>query len=64
MTKPKPKALGTTIEVPEGALVIRPGASEADARAVTGGAYVLDALGVHIVDGREVEVVEAEAEAV
>lgn len=57
MTKPKPKALGTSVEVPEGAQVVRPGGTEADARTITGGVYVLDAIGTHVVDGREIEVV-------
>lgn len=58
MTKAKPKALGTSIEVPEGAQVIRPGSTEAAVRTITGGVYVLDALGTHVVDGREIEVVD------
>jgi hypothetical protein len=58
MTKPKPKALGSTIDVPEGAQVVRPGGTEADARTITGGVYVLDAIGTHVIDGREVEVVD------
>lgn len=62
MTKPKPKPLGSTIEVPEGARVVRPGASEADARTITGGVYVLDVPGTHVIDGASIEV-EAEPEA-
>lgn len=58
MTKPKPKPLGTSIEVPEGALVIRPGGTEGDARAVTGGVYVLDEIGTHTIDGTAIEVVD------
>jgi hypothetical protein len=60
MTKPKPKPLGTTIEVAEGAQVIRPGGTEGDARTITGGVYVLDTIGTHTIDGSEVEVVEPE----
>jgi hypothetical protein len=60
MTKPKPKPLGTTVEVAEGARVIRPGGTEGDARIITGGVYVLDTIGTHTIDGTEVEVVEAE----
>lgn len=56
MTKPKPKPLGTTVEVPEGARVVRPGGTDADARTITGGVYVLDVPGVHVIDGTEVEV--------
>ena len=58
MTKPKPKPLGTSIEVVEGARVIRPGGTEADAHTITGGVYVLDTVGVHTIDGSEVEVVD------
>ncbi len=58
MTKPKPKPIGTSIEVPEGALVVRPGGTEADARAVTGGVYVLDTIGTHTIDGNPIEVVD------
>ena len=58
MTKPKPKAIGTSYEVPEGARVIRPGAHEADALTVTGGVYVLDVPGVHVIDGTSVEVAD------
>ncbi len=58
MTKPKPKPLGTTVEVAEGARVIRPGGTEGDALTVTGGVYVLDAIGTHTIDGHEVEVVD------
>ena len=56
MTKPKPKPLGSTIEVVEGAQVIRPGRGSADARTITGGVYVLDVPGVHTIDGTEHEV--------
>lgn len=59
MTKPKPKTVGTAIEVPPGAVVIRPGATEADARTVTGGVYVLDVIGEHVVDGTAYMVTDA-----
>lgn len=59
MTARKPKPLGSTIEIPEGAQVIRPGTSEAIT--VTGGAYVLDVPGVHIIDGADQPVGDAEA---
>lgn len=62
MTARKPKPLGSVIEVPEGATVIRPGNSEGDARTITGGAYVLDVPGVHIIDGHEQPVGEPEVE--
>lgn len=51
MTKPKPRPLGSTIEVAEGARVIRPGDTEADARTIAGGVYVLDVPGTHTIDG-------------
>ena len=35
MTKPKPKALGTSVEVPEGAQVVPPGGTSADPRTIT-----------------------------
>ena len=64
MTKPKPRPLGSTIEVPEGARVVRPGAADADAIAVTGGVYVFDVPGAHTIDGTAYEVdVEREPEA-
>ena len=53
MTAPKPKRLGTSVEVPEGALVNRPDGIEIR---VTGGLYVLDAPGEHVVDGRAIVV--------
>jgi hypothetical protein len=59
VTARKPKPLGSTIEVPEGATVIRPGTTEADALTITGGAYVLDVPGVHIIDGAEQPVGDA-----
>jgi hypothetical protein len=58
MTKPKPKPLGTEIEVAEGARVIRPGSNEADAQTIAGGVYVLDRPGVHTIDGTEYEVAD------
>lgn len=58
MTKPKPKPLGSTIEVAEGARVIRPGGTEGDARTITGGVYVLDVPGVHTIDGTAHEVAD------
>lgn len=58
MTKPKPKPLGTAVEVREGAPVIRPDLREIT---VTGGAYVLDVPGLHVVDGVELEVDTAAA---
>lgn len=62
MTKPQPKPLGTSIEVPEGATVTRPGDESAMQRIVTGGVYVLDVPGEHIVDGKAIEVVDAAGE--
>lgn len=56
MTKPKPKPLGSTIEVVERARVIRPGGTEADALTVTGGVYVFDLPGTHTIDGTSYEV--------
>lgn len=53
MTAPKPKPLGTSVEVPEGATVVRPDLSEIT---VTGGVYVLDAIGEHVVDGKQLHV--------
>lgn len=58
MTKPKPKPLGSTIEVAEGAQVVRPGGAHADAATITGGLYVLDVPGTHTIDGTEVEVAD------
>jgi hypothetical protein len=64
MTKPKPKPLGSTIDVAQGAQVVRPGDNEASARTITGGVYVFDVPGVHTIDGAEHEVaVEREPEA-
>lgn len=59
MTKPKPKPLGSAIEVPDGARVVRPGGHEADARTIAGGVYVFDAPGVHTIDGVAHEVDDA-----
>lgn len=56
MTKPKPKPLGSTLDVPEGALVVRPGATSGDARTISGGVYVFDVPGVHEIDGTSYEV--------
>jgi hypothetical protein len=56
MTKPKPKPLGSTIEVVERARVIRPGGTEADALTVSGGVYVFDVPGTHTIDGTSYEV--------
>lgn len=50
MTKPSPKPLGTSVEVPEGARVVRPDTSEIT---VSGGIYVLDVPGIHTVDGKQ-----------
>lgn len=50
MTRRQPKPLGTSIDVPEGAIVRRPDDTEVT---VTGGLYVLDVPGVHVIDGRE-----------
>jgi hypothetical protein len=61
MTKPQPKPLGTSIEVREGATVLRPGEDTAAERVVTGGVYVLDVPGEHIVDGKAIEVADAAA---
>lgn len=63
MTKPKPKPIGSTLDVPEGALVVRPGAiSSAAGVVISGGVYVFDVPGVHTIDGTEYEVdVEPEA---
>lgn len=52
MTQPKPKPVGTSLEVPVGARVRPPGA-ETDL-VIVGGIYVLDRPGVHVVDGKEV----------
>jgi hypothetical protein len=56
MTKPKPKALGSTIDVPEGATVTRPGGVPFDSITVTGGVYVFDVPGTHTIDGTDYEV--------
>lgn len=56
MTKPKPKPLGSTIDVPEGAQVVRPGMFAAEAITITGGVYVLDVPGTHVIDGVEHDV--------
>ena len=61
MTKPQPKPLGTSVEVREGATVTRPGDDSATARRITGGVYVLDVPGEHIVDGRAIEVADTTA---
>ena len=45
MTQRTPKAMGTVIDVPEGATIVRPDGTAITAR---GGAYALDALGVDI----------------
>jgi hypothetical protein len=64
MTKPKPRPLGSTIDVAEGAQVVRPGGSTAEPRTITGGVYVFDVPGVHTIDGTEHEVAaEREPEA-
>lgn len=55
MTKPKPKPLGSTIEVADGARVIRPGGAEPDARPIAGGVYVFDVPGTHTIDGTAYE---------
>ena len=60
MTKPKPKPVGAEITVPEGAQVTRPGSLETIT--VTGGTYVLDLPGVHVIDGTEHEAALAEPE--
>jgi hypothetical protein len=52
MTKPKPKPLGTLVEVREGATIVRPDLAEITSH---GGAYVLDVPGVHVVDGQQLE---------
>jgi hypothetical protein len=57
MTKPKPKALGTEIEVPDGAQVVRPGRAAADTITIAGGVYVFDEIGTHVIDGTAHEVV-------
>jgi len=56
MTKPNPKPMGTVIDVPDGATIVRPDGS---AITVRGGQYALDAPGVHIIDGRDT-IVEAD----
>lgn len=63
MTKPQPKPLGTSIEVREGATVTRPGDDSAIARPISGGVYVLDVPGEHIVDGKVIEVADTATEA-
>jgi hypothetical protein len=60
MTAPKPKPLGTSIEIAEGASVVRPGQSEPIT--VSGGLYVLDVPGEHIVDGKTVVAGDDESE--
>lgn len=50
MSQPKPKPMGTVIDVPENATIVRPDGS---AITVRGGQYALDAPGVHIIDGRD-----------
>lgn len=61
MTAPKPKPLGTSVEVADGATVIRPGGDSAAPLRITGGLYVLDVPGEHVVDGKTI-VVSADAE--
>jgi hypothetical protein len=61
MTAPKPKPLGTSLDVPEGAIVIRPGDDSAAGRVISGGVYVLDVPGEHVVDGKTI-VVSADAD--
>lgn len=56
MTQRTPKPLGTVIDVPDGATIVRPDGTAITAR---GGAYALDAPGVHIIDGRD-QIVEAD----
>lgn len=56
MTAAKPKPMGTVIDVPEGATIVRPDGS---AITVSGGQYALDAPGVHVIDGRDT-IVEAD----
>jgi hypothetical protein len=51
MTAPKPKPIGTAVEVRDGATVVRPDRSEIT---VTGGLYVLDVPGEHTVDGKTI----------
>lgn len=63
MTKPKPKPLGSSIDVPEGARVVRPGRTDADTISVTGGVYIFDVPGTHTIDGTAYDVGEREPEA-
>lgn len=49
----KKHSLGEVVEVKEGAKVQRPNGEE---HTVTGGSYVLDVPGIHVVDGNEMEV--------
>lgn len=51
MTEKKSQSLGSSVELPEGAQVVRPDGSS---MTVTGGSYVLDVPGVHTVDGHEI----------
>lgn len=52
-SKSSKRKVGQTIEVSEGALVVRPDGTEVT---VTGGAYVLSVPGSYVVAGDEIEV--------
>lgn len=54
MTAPKPKPLGSTIEVPDGTAVVRPGDDSAMEHRITGGVYVFDVPGEHVVGGKTI----------
>jgi len=56
MTKPKPKPLGSSIEVADGTRVVRPGGVPGIFRSIAGGVYVFDVPGTHSVDGVDYEV--------
>jgi len=56
MTKPKPRPLGSEIEVADGARVTRPGGVPGIFRTIAGGVYVFDVPGTHTIDGTDYEV--------
>lgn len=46
-------SVGESVEVPAGIVVVRPDGTR---REVVGGVYVLDVPGVHVIDGKPVQV--------
>lgn len=53
MAEKNTSKIGETVEVKSGAKVVRPNGEELT---ISGGSYVLDVAGVHVVDGQEITV--------